>query len=150
MGVDRLHAHGVQIIDGSAQPDGRDDRRRAGLELGGQIGRSKAVQRDVADHAPAAQERRHGLQQLPFSEQHADPRRPEHLVPAEGQEITVQRLHVGHQVRHALGAVDQHQGARLVGAANDFLDRVDRAQHVRDGRDRHDSGPLGQQLVQLV
>ncbi len=130
--ADGLHADAVEIIDGRAQADGGTIGRRAGLELGRQVARLEAVQQHAADHAPAAQERRHRLQQLPLAVEHADARGPQHLVPAEGQEIAVQGLHVGLLVRHALGPVDQHHGPGLVGAADDLGHRVDRAQHVGD------------------
>ena len=109
---DGVHADAVEIIDGRAQADGRDDRRRAGLELGRQVARLEAIQQHAADHAPAAQERRHGLQQLALAVEHADARRPQHLVAAEDEEIDVQGLHVGLLVRHALGPVQQRQAAR--------------------------------------
>ena len=73
---DGLHADAVEIIDGRAQADGRDDGRRAGLELGRQVARLEAVQEHAADHAPAAQEGRHGLQQLALAVEHAYARGP--------------------------------------------------------------------------
>ena len=98
--------------------------------LARQVARLEAVQQHAADHAPAAQERRHGLQQLPLAVEHAHARRPQHLVAAEDEEIDVQGLHVGLLVRHALGPVDQHQCPGLVRAANDLGHGIDRAQHV--------------------
>ena len=87
---------------------------RAGLELGRQVAWLEAIQQHAADHAPAAQEGRHGLQQLALAVEHAHARRPQHLVTAEDEEIDVQDLHVGLLVRHALGPVQQRQGAGLV------------------------------------
>src|SRR3712207_7793877 len=51
--------------------------------------------------------------------QHADPGGPEHLVPGEHQEVRAQRGDVDRLVRHRLRAVDQHQGADLVGPGDD-------------------------------
>ena len=111
----------AQIVDRRAQADGRHDRRRAGFELGGQIGRLEAIQPNAADHAAAAQKRRHGFEQFAPAVQHAHARGPEHLVSAEGQEIGPERLHVGRQVRHALGRVDQHHRSGRVRPADDFV-----------------------------
>ena len=110
--MDGVEADRVQVVDGRAQADGRHDRRRAGFELGRQLGRLEAVERHAADHAAAAQKRRHRFEQFAAAVEHADARGPEHLVAAEGQEIGAQRLHVGRQVRHALGRVDQHHARR--------------------------------------
>ena len=111
---------------------------------------SKRSKQHAADHAPAAQEGRHGLQQFPLAIEHADARRAQHLVAAEDEEIDVQGLHVGLLVRHALGPIHQHQGAGLVPAANDFGHGVDRAQYVGYRRNGDEFGPLGEQRVERV
>ena len=74
VGVDRVQADRVQIVDRRAQADGRHDRRRAGFELGRQIGRLEAFERHAADHAAAAQKRRHRVEQLAAAVEHADAR----------------------------------------------------------------------------
>ena len=84
-----LHAHAVEVVGGRPEADGLGDGRRARLELPGQLGGGEAVQRDVEDHRPAAQERRHGLEQLPAAPQRPDAGRPAHLVGREGDEIGV-------------------------------------------------------------
>ena len=111
--------------------------------LAGSSAGSKPSSRHAADHAAAAQERRHRLQQFAAAVEHADAGGPEHLVPAEGQKVGVQRLHVGRLMRHALRRVDQHQrpGARARG--DDLVERIDRAQHVRDRRHGHDARARG-------
>ena len=110
-----VEVDGAEVVDGGPQADGGHDRRRAGLELVGQIARLEAVEPHAADHAPSAQERRHRFQQFPLAVEHAHARRAEHLVAAEGQEVAIERLHVGLLMRHALRAVDQHHGPDLVG-----------------------------------
>ena len=81
--------------------------------------------------SPPREERRHGLEQRPAAPQRARPGRRQHLVAAEGVEVAPDRRDVDRHVGHGLGAVDQHQRARLVGPARHVLDRVDRAQRVR-------------------
>ena len=95
-----------------------------GLELPRQFVPIRAVESDFADHVAAAHERRHRFQQVAPAPQHADARRPAHLVAGKGQEITVQRLHIGGQMRHALRAIDQHQRAHLMRSRNHFFARA--------------------------
>ena len=52
-----VHAQGVEVVDRGVEADDLGDRRGAGLELGGQRGGHEPVERDVEDHAAAAQER---------------------------------------------------------------------------------------------
>ena len=87
--MDRVETDGLQIVDGRRHGDGRDDGRRAGFELGGQLGRGEAVEPHFVDHAAAAQERRHRVEQRFFAVEDADARRAEHLVAAERQEVGV-------------------------------------------------------------
>ena len=87
---------------------------------------------DAGDHVPAAEERRHRLEQLAAAVQHADAGRPVGLVAGPGVEVGAERGDVDRQVRHGLRAVDQHDRAGGVRAARDLVDRVDRAEHVGD------------------
>ena len=124
------------------------DRRRAGFELGGQLGGREAVGPDAVDHAAAAEERRHGVEQFFAAVEHADAGGAEHLVAAEGEEVGAEFADVRGEVRHALGGVDEHERAGGVRAAGDFCDRVDRAQDVRDGGDGDDFRAVGEQRVE--
>ena len=63
----------------------------------------------LANHVAASEKRRHRLQQLAAAPQHTNTARPEHLVPAERQEVAAKRAHVHRQMRHALRAIHQHQ-----------------------------------------
>ena len=150
VGADALHADLLQILNRFAQADRRHDHRRAGFELVRQVGRREAFGRDALDHAAAAQEGRHPVEQVLAAIEHADARGPEHLVPAEGQEIGVPGPHVDRLVRHGLRRVDQHDGAGGVGHFDDLVDRVDRAQHVRNGRDGDELRPRRQQPLEGV
>ena len=59
-----------------------------------------------------------------------------HLVTREGVEVAAERLHVDGEVRHALRAVDHHDRARAVRERGELGDRIHRAEHVRDVRER--------------
>ena len=83
--------------------------------LSGSGGGREAVEADVGDHVAAAQERRHGLQQLLAAPQHADPGRPAQLVGREGHEVGAHGLHVGRVVGDELAGVDDGQRAGGVG-----------------------------------
>ncbi len=92
----------------------------------------------VVDHAAAAHERRHGLEEVAPGPQHADPGGPEHLVGAEGQEVTAEAAHVGGDVRNRLGAVGEHQRAGSVRGVGEPGERCDRPEHVRHGGAGHE------------
>ena len=78
-------------------------------------GRPEAVELDVEDHAAAAEERRHGVEQLGPAPQHADAGRAHHLVGREGDEVDVELAHVDRRVRDELRAVGHHHGAGGMG-----------------------------------
>ena len=105
------HADALEEVDGRAEADHLDDRRRAGLELGRQLGGGEAVEAHVGDHVAAAEERRHRVEQRLAAPQHADAGRAAHLVAAERDEVGVPGLHVGDVVRHVLAAVDDRHRA---------------------------------------
>ena len=79
--------------------------------LAGSSAGREAVEADVGDHVAAAEERRHGLEQLLAAPQHADARRAAHLVGREGDEVGAHGLHVGGHVGHVLAGVDHGDGA---------------------------------------
>src|SRR5829696_5087836 len=60
-------------LDRGAEPGGLGERRRAGLELPGQRVPARLLPVDRRDHVPAAEERRHLLEQLAPPVEHADP-----------------------------------------------------------------------------
>ena len=107
-----FEADEVEVIDCGAERDGGRDRRRAGFEFGGQLGGREAIGPDAVDHAAAAEERRHGVEQFLAAVEHADAGGAEHLVAAEGEEVGAHLADVRRQVRHALGGVDEHHRAR--------------------------------------
>ena len=100
--------------------------------LRGRLGPRGLEVADAGDHVPAAEERRHRLEQLAAAVQHADAGRPVGLVAGPGVEVGAERGDVDRQVRHGLRAVDQHERAGGVRALGDLGDRVDRAEHVGD------------------
>ena len=142
--TDVWHADALQEVDRCTHADRLDDRRRAGLELGRQLGRREPVEADVGDHVAATQERRHGVEQLLATPQHTDARRPAHLVAAERHEVGVPRLHVGHVVRHVLAAVDDRDRAGGMRGAAQLGDRRDGAQHVAHRREAERLGAIEQ------
>src|ERR1035438_4945295 len=110
--------------------------------------------RSPADAMRAAQEiARQGkdwVEQRLLAVEDADARGAEDLVAAEGVKIGVERLHIHLHMGRGLRAVDQREGAGLVGHADDLADRVDGAQgfgHVGDG---HHPGARLEQLFVLL
>ena len=121
------HAETFEVQHGGVQSDGLGDRRRAGLEARRAVGRGVAVGADVGDHAAAAEERRHRVQDVLAGPKDADARRSEHLVTGEDQEVDVERDDVGRQVGDGLRAVDRDQRTVAMRDGREFADRIDRA-----------------------
>ena len=69
---------------------------------------------------------------------------------AERKEVAVHRLHVYREVGRALGAVNHHGNAVLMGDAYDFLHRIDRSKYVADVRHADNLRPFGKQLLVFV
>ena len=91
------------------------------------------------------------------SEQHvrlavddADAGRREDLVAREHVEVAVERLHVDRHVRDGLRAVDQHARAVAVRDLDHLARRRDRAERVRDLRERRRAASAAEQLLVLV
>ena len=77
-------------------------------------------------------ERCHCLEQARPAPQCADARRAAHLVGRECEEVAVELLHVDRVVRRGLRRVDDHDRSLVVGPGCKSLDRVDRAERIRD------------------
>ncbi len=90
VGVNRLHADAAR--DSRSPRPGRWPARSAACRLRTwrAIRPARNLGRHAANHAAAAQERRHRLEQFAPAVQHAHARGAEHLVPAEGQKVGVQ------------------------------------------------------------
>ena len=153
--VARVLPHGVhpepgQVVDGGAEADRLGDRHGARLEARGRLGELGLVVADAGDHVPAAEERRHRLEQLAAAVQHADAGRPVGLVTGPGVEVGAERGDVDRQVRDGLRAVDQHERAGGVRELGDLGDRVDRAEHVGDVADREQLRPAREQVAERL
>ena len=130
--LDRLEADLFQVVDGRAEPDSFGDRLRAGLELRRDVTPGRLVEVHGADHVTAEIERLHLGQELVASPQRPDARRAAHLVGREGEEVAPERLDVDPAMRCRLRGVDHHHGPLLVRPRRQTLDRVYRAERIRD------------------
>ena len=127
-----------QVVDGGGQAGGTADVLRPRLEFGGQLGVGRVLFRHIFDHVPAHKERRHLVEQGFPAVQDADAHGAQELVPAEGEKVAVQLLHVHGEMGNALGAVDDADGADTVGLVDDFAHVIHEAQdigHVGHGDD---------------
>ena len=86
---------------------------------------------DRADHLAAGQKRRHLLEQLGAAPEDAGAGAA-HLVAGEGVEVAAQRLNVDRAVGGGLRAVDDQDGAAIVGPRGQRRDVVDGAERVGD------------------
>ena len=75
---------------------------------------------------------------------------PSILWPVNAKKSQPMRRDVDRHVGDALRAVDQAEGAVLVGQAGDLGDRVDRAEHVAGVDHADHAGPLGQEPAEGV
>ena len=87
----------LDVIDGCAEPDRAGDVRRAGFEAVRRFLERAFFEGDADDHLAAAVPRRHRIEQLRASVEHADPGRSAHFVSGEGEEIAAQFLHIDRQ-----------------------------------------------------
>ena len=144
---DLVHANTVQIIDRDPQADGPGHVRRASLELERDVVPLRRPEVDLTNHLAPAHEGLHLLQAVLLAVQDPDARWPEHLVAAEGEEVTIDLLDIDRHVGNALRRIDDADRTNLVRALRDLLDRIDRAEDVRAVRDGNDLRPLRDQLV---
>ena len=134
-GMDRGQPELVDPPDCRTESDRLADRGGAALELRGQIGPGDQLLGDLADHRAAADEGGHLVEQLAAAEEGADTGGSVHLVAGHGVEVGSEPGHVQLQLRPGLGTVHDQESPGVVREPGDLLDRVDRAQHVRDMRD---------------
>ena len=147
---DRLHADGIEVVDGGPQGDGLGERWRAGLELVGNLVPRRVVDPDVADHVAAAVEGLHLLEERLPAPQEADAGRGAHLVPGADVEVAPEGGDVHGEVGRRLGAVTDDDRPGFVGLLGDLGDRIDRPENVRDVPDGHDAGPVRKHPVEGV
>jgi hypothetical protein len=146
----RTHPDSLQVLNRGAKANGIADGRRPRFEPGWYVCPGRASQRHLADHTAAPHEWRHILKEREFAVECPGAHRPEHLVPREGEEVSIERLHVDRHVGNALRAVDDDDGSGVVRHANDLGRRINRAQAIRDVRKRYQSRSLGQKLLQVL
>ncbi len=75
---------------------------------------------------------------------------PIELVAGEGVEVAIEVLHVDREMHRALGAIDQHRDAAVMGHAHHLLDGDDGAEHVRHLGDGHHLGAGAEQRLEFV
>ncbi|MCY1203121.1 hypothetical protein D9M72_146200 [compost metagenome] len=150
VGGDGFQADRAHVPDGGAKGDDAGDIGGARLELVGQLVVGGLAERDLANHVPAALVRRHGIEQRGLAVEHADAGGPVKLVPGERVEIAIEGLHVDLEVRHGLGAIDQHRDAMEMRQLDDVSHRVDGAKRVGEVRQRDQPGARAEQLRELL
>ena len=74
------HVEPIQVVDGDTERDRVGNIRRSSVELLGQGRPGGAILVNLTDHAAAAEEWRHRLEQLAAAPESADAGWPEHLV----------------------------------------------------------------------
>ena len=136
--LDRLEPDRGHVVDRDPEAVRLGDRGRPRLELVRQLVPARPVERNRPDHLPAEVERLHRLQQLAPAPERADTARAAELVRRDREEVTTERLHVDRTMRRSLCSIDDHDRALGVCPLGELLDRVDRAERVRDEIVRND------------
>ena len=91
--------------------------------LSGKIGPARLLKADGVDHAAATLIGRHRLKQRRLAIQHADARGAVELMARENIEIDIHRLNIDRHMNHALGTIDHHDCAAIMGNRGNLLDR---------------------------
>ena len=150
MGRNRFNAQRFDIVDGRAQADSAGHVGRTRFELVRQFVVRGAFERHVQNHVAATLPGRHLGEQFLATVEHTDAGGPIKLVAREGIEVRPQRLDVHTRVGNGLCTIHQHRNSPRVSGGNDFRDRQDGAERIRDMRDRHQPRPRRQQPVELI
>ena len=141
-------ADAVQVVAGGLEPHDTRDVGRPRLELVRHRVPRGALECHARDHAAAAEERWHALEQLRARPEHADAHGGAHLVSAERDEVAAQLANRHGHVRHRLRGVDADQSPGGVGSLRDAPDVVDRSQHVGLMAEADELGWRAEELVE--
>ncbi len=136
VGGDLGHADFVEVVNRGGETSGFGDGGRSRFEFGGELARREAIERDLIDHAAAAEEGGHLGEEFFFAIEHTDAGGAEDLVPAEGDEIGIPLLDINLFMGRGLGGVDERDGAGGMRGGDDFFDGEDCSQHITDGGER--------------
>lgn len=150
VGRDVVESDAVDILQGLGQGGAADIIRRAGFELEGQLIEDGLLERDGGNHLAPALVRGEAVQPFFFAVEDADAGGAVDLMSGEDVELGVQRLDVYFYMGDGLGAIQQDGHAVFVGYADEFVDGVDRAEHVGDVGDGHESGAFAEQVLVFV
>ena len=140
MTLDRLEPGRRDVVDRRGEAGGLGEGGRPGLELVRHLVERGLLEPDRADHLAAEVEGAHLVEQLPAPPERPDSGRAADLVSRDRHEVGPERLDVDRAVRCRLRSVDDHDRALRVRPLGELLDRVDRAERVRDevvGDDLH-------------
>ena len=150
VGVYLLKADSRDVVDSRSEAVGGDIIGRARLEFERQLVPRCLLPADGANHLTATLIRRQTVEPLLASVEHADARRPIHLVSAESQEVAADVAHVDRYMRCTLRSIHQHGDAMTVSQGRNVLDRIDRAQDVAHMGQTDETCALGDILVEQV
>ena len=142
VGINLVHAQGGHIVERPCQGVRADVVGRTCLELVGQLVERRPLKADMLYHLPSSLVGRQPVEPLLLAVEHAHARRAVDLVPAEGIEVRVERLHVDCHVRHRLRPVDEYGHAVGMCRGYHLAHGIDRSQDVRHVGDAHQTGAL--------
>ena len=141
------HPEPRHVVERGAEADRVGDVAGARLEAERRRVVDRPFERDVHDHVAPALVGRRLLEDRGLAVHDADTGRAEDLVPAEHEEVTVDRLHVDRDVRHRLRAVHDDRGAVPMRDGRHLVNRRDGAERVRHVRERRQLRPRREAVV---
>ena len=145
MGGDAVETDALNIVDGHGKSVGGDEVGGTGLEFQRGLLEGGFLETDGVNHLTAALIGGHAVEPFLTSIKYADAGGTVHLVPAEGQEVTAQCLHVDGYVGSALRSVEQDGDSMIMVDAEEVGDGFDGAEHVAHMGDADEARAVGEQ-----
>ena len=136
------HPERFEVSHRGVEPHRLGDGWRAGFKARDASRGGVAVSSYVGDHAAAAEERGHGVQDFLAGPQHPNPRGSEHLVSGKCQKVKFEIGDVRRAMGYRLRPVDRDQRVDAVRGAGQFFQGVLRAEYVGHARDGKQTNAL--------
>src|SRR5262249_25807914 len=150
VGVDRLHADTLKIVDRRPKPDAAGNMRRPRFKLAGNGRVNRLLEGHRTDHVPASLIGRHRLYHPGLRIENGDACRAVQLGTGEAIKFAVEFLDIHLEVGHSLGAVDEHGNLAVVCHSDDLPHWGYTAKSIRNMRDGDEFSSGVAEILKLV
>ena len=127
---DIIHTNSLDIIECRSQSYSTDEVGSASLEFIRQFIEGCTLERHRLDHLATTLVGHHLFEPFALAIKHTYSRRAINLMTREDKEVAIQILDIHLDMRYRLCTIDEDRHALLVSEFDDFLDRIDRSQHI--------------------